>query len=352
MKAAILYKSGGPLSIEHEIVAPKLKRGQVMVKLVYSGVCHSQLKEVRGHRGPDPFLPHMLGHEGSGVVLEVGEGVKKVKKGDRVILGWIKGLGLEGGGSCYQNGETIINAGGVTTFGDHAIVSENRVVLLPAGIPMDIAVLFGCAIPTGAGIITNEIQPLPGSTIAIFGLGGIGLSALMATMLYKCEKVIAVDISASKLELASEFGASHLINASEQNVLNEIRILTEGNGVDYAVEASGLCEVIEIAFSSVRSGGGLCIFASHPEYGKKICIDPFELICGKQIRGTWGGSCKPDIDIPKFAQLYLEGRLPLDKLITKRYTLNQINEALDDLEQMLVARPLIKLDMSGGDDLS
>ena len=320
------------------------------MKLAYSGVCHSQLMEVRGRRGADAYLPHLLGHEGTGKVIEVGEGVNKVKPGELVVLGWIKGSGLDGGGVRYRCScmPQDINAGGVTTFNEYALVSENRVVPLPHGVPLDVAVLFGCALPTGAGIVTNDLKPTSGSTIAIFGLGGIGMSALMATMLFKCSKVIAVDVTAEKLELARSFGATHTLNAATADVVAEIHALTFGAGVDYAVEASGQSNVIEQAFESVRRGGGLCVFASHPENGNRISIDPYELICGKQIRGSWGGSSSPDQDIPMFAKLYREGKLPLDKLITKRYPLDAINDALNDLEHHRVGRPLIEIDKTIG----
>ncbi len=323
--------------------------GQVLVKVAYSGVCHSQLMEVRGLRGADPYLPHLLGHEGSGQVIEVGKGVTKVRPGDLVVLGWIKGSGLDGGGSKYRCScmPQPLNAGGVTTFNEYALISENRVVPLPDGVPLDVAVLFGCAVPTGAGIITNDLRPAPGSTIAIFGLGGIGMSALMATMLYQCSKVIAVDVSEDKLSLAKSFGATHTIDARVADPVAEIFALT-GSGVDYAVEASGLSRVIEQAFASIRRGGGVCVFASHPQHGSRISIDPYELICGKQLRGSWGGSSNPDRDVPMFAKLYREGKLPLEKLITKRYTLDLINDALDDLEQHRVARPLIEIDKNIG----
>ena len=318
------------------------------MKLAYSGVCHSQLMEVRGRRGADAYLPHLLGHEGTGKVIEVGEGVSKVKPNDLVVLGWIKGSGLDGGGVRYRCACMLqdINAGGVTTFNEYALVSENRVVALPHGVPLDVGVLFGCAVPTGAGIITNDLKPAPGSSVAIFGLGGIGLSALMATMLFECSKVIAVDVSEHKLELARSFGATHTVNAAQADVVAEIRKLTGSAGVEFAVEASGQVGVIEQAFESLRRGGGVCVFASHPENGKRISIDPYELICGKQIRGSWGGSSNPDRDIPIFAKLYLEGRLPLEKLITKRYSLDKINEALDDLDNQRVGRPLIEIDPS------
>ncbi|UCH74982.1 MAG: zinc-binding dehydrogenase [Rhodospirillales bacterium] len=344
MKAAVLTEPGQPLAILPGIEVPDLGPGQVLVRIAYSGVCHSQLMEARGRRGEDPWLPHLLGHEGSGKVVAVGEAVTKVAPGDYVILGWIKGAGADGGGTRYHRDGTIINAGGVTTFNEQAVVSENRLVRLPAGLPLDIAVLFGCAVPTGAGILTNEIRPEPGSTIAFFGLGGIGLSALMASALFDCKRVIAVDVSDQKLELAGSFGADVTINSKSCDPVAEILRITDGRGVDYSIEASGVCAVIESAFEVVRAGGGLCVFASHPKHGDRISLDPFALISGRQIRGSWGGRSNPDTDIPRFAELYAEGFLPLEKLITRRYKLEEINTALDDLEAGRVGRPLIEID--------
>mgnify|MGYP001568001400 FL=1 len=346
MKAAVLCELNRPLAVEPDIGIPPLKPGQVLVRVAYSGVCHSQLMEVRGKRGADPYLPHLLGHEGSGYVEDTGPGVSKVQRGDRVILGWIKGRGMEAGGTVYSRGERRINAGGVTTFNEHAVVSENRCVLVPAGVPMDIAVLFGCAIPTGAGIVTNTLCPAPGSSVAVFGLGGVGLSALMATGLYDCAAVIAVDVEDDKLALARDFGASATINARRQDPVAAIYELTGGRGVDCSIEAAGTTASIEQAFRAVRKGGGRCIFASHPPQGESIRLDPYDLICGKRIEGSWGGGCDPDRDVPRFAELYRQGRLPLERLITRRYTLDRINEALDDLETRKVGRPLIVI---GGD---
>ncbi|QOG12085.1 zinc-binding dehydrogenase [Arcobacter sp. FWKO B] len=348
MKAAVLYELAKPLKVE-EIQWSTLLRGQVLVELAYSGVCHSQLMEVRGKRGEDKFLPHLLGHEATGIVKEIGPDVTKVKVGDKVVLGWIKGDGINAEGAKYLNDDKIIvNSGGVTTFNEYSVVSENRLVKLPDDVPLDIGVLFGCAIPTGSGIVTNEIQPEENSTIAIFGLGGIGLSALMATKLYKCSKIIAIDIEDNKLELAKEFGATDTINSLKEDSLKKILDLTDGKGVDYAVEASGITMVIETAFKSVKNNGGLSVFASHPKAGELIKIDPFDLICGKNIKGSWGGGCYPDRDLPKFFDLYLEGKLPLDRLLEKRYTLDEINFALDDLENRKVTRPLIEINKNIG----
>ncbi len=344
IKAAVLSKTGESLQIISDIKAPKLSTGQILVKVAFSGVCHSQLMEARGKRGEDKFLPHMLGHEGSGTVLEVGANVTKVKPGDKVILGWIKGEGLDVPGTKYISGDQIINAGGVTTFSDFTIVSENRCVKLPDGVPLDIAVLFGCAILTGAGIVMNRIRPETGSTVAVFGLGGIGLSALMACGLFGCSELIAVDVEDDKLELAREFGATHIINSTRLDPIAEILKSTGGKGVDYSVEAAGHSKTIETAFLSVRKFGGLCVFASHPHAGAKIELDPYDLICGRRIEGSWGGSSCPDKDIPLLAGLYLEGKLPLEKLLSNRYSLIDINQALDDLENRKIVRGLIEMD--------
>lgn len=345
MKAAVLVALNKPLKIAIDVELPALRRGQVLVKLAYSGVCHSQIMEARGRRGDDQWLPHLLGHEGSGRVIQTGEGVTKVAAGDMVILGWIKGDGVEAGGAQYQYAGQAVNAGGVTTFNEYAVVSENRVVILPEGVPLDVAVLFGCAIPTGAGIVFNELQPRENSNFAVFGLGGIGLSALMATQLFTPKIVIAIDVSEEKLALARDFGASHTINSRDEDALAEIQHIVPG-GVDYSVDASGHANVIETAFKAVRRNGGLCVFASHPEQGAKIKLDPYDLICGRQIRGSWGGAVRPDRDIPRFAKLYTDGKLPLERLISKRYSLDQINEALDDLEAGSNGRPLIEIDPS------
>jgi S-(hydroxymethyl)glutathione dehydrogenase / alcohol dehydrogenase len=344
MKAAVLWECGKPLSIEDGIEVPELMSGQVLVKMAYSGVCRTQLMEVSGQRGEDKYLPHLLGHEGCGQVVSIGPDVTKVSEGEWVILGWIKGEGLNASGAKYKLGEKIINSGAVTTFSTYTIVSENRIVTLPQGLSKDIAVLFGCALPTGAGIVLNQIKPKKDSSIAFIGLGGIGLSGLMATRAFECKKIIAVDVADEKLILAKEFGATHTINASNSDVLKELNNITSGEGVDYSVEAGGSVETIELAFELVKNNGGQCIFASHPETGKKISIDPFDLISGKNIKGSWGGASKPDNDIPLLATLYKKGMMPLEKLVTKRYSLDEINIAFDDLKKSKVFRPLIVID--------
>lgn len=343
MKAAVLFECGTPLKILQDIEPPAPGRGQVFVELSHSGICHSQLMEVRGGRGPDRYLPHLLGHEGAATVVSVGEGVTKVAPGDQVVLGWIKGAGLDAPGALYQWQGTTLNAGGVTTFNTHAVVAENRCYRLPAGIPGEVAVLFGCAVPTGAGMALNELDPQPGASAVVFGMGGIGLVALMALAAAGCAPVIAIDVVREKLDLALESGATAAIDASTQDPVAAIRAMTGGAGADYAIDAAGRTSTIEQAFQSVRKFGGLCVFASHPPAGQLIQLDPHDMISGKVIRGSWGGASDPERDIPRFAAMYQAGKLPLDRLIRDRFSLDEVNAALAALEKGASLRPLLVL---------
>lgn len=339
--AAILEKTNSPLAIYDDIEVPKLSQGQILVKIFYSGVCHSQLMEARGKRGEDHYLPHMLGHEGVGEVIDIGSCVSKFSVGEKVVLGWIKGEGIDSGGCTYKQENRTINAGSVTTFSNYAVISENRLVSLPRGIDEKVAVLLGCALPTGAGIILNQVKPHSGSNIAVFGLGGIGLSALLAINHFTPQCVVAIDIEPEKLALAKAFGATHCYLATEEgiNAFHQDFPL----GVEYVVEAAGKVSTIEIAFEMTKRGGGKCVFASHPAHGDKISIDPFELICGKQLMGSWGGASKPDLDIPIIVDIINKYQLPIEKLLSKAYSLQQINEALNDLEQRKITRALIEM---------
>lgn len=338
-KAAILQELGAPLAIK-EIELPQLAKGQVLVKVLFSGVCRSQLMEVRGKRGGDPWLPHLLGHEGSGIVEATGEGVTKVSVGDEVILGWVKGEGLDAPGAIYKNGNLTINSGRVTTFANFTIVSESRLVKKPEHLAFDEAVLFGCALPTGAGMVLNELKPSVDSSVAVIGLGGIGISALLALRALSIKKIIAIDISDDKLDFAKRLGANYVFNSQNEDLYRTIMSLTNG-GVDYCIESGGQVATIELGFSLIHKNGGKLLFASHPPEGEMIRLAPHDLISGKQIAGSWGGAIAPDRDIPKMHTLFQKANIVLDILLTKRYTLEQINEALDDLESGQVLRPLI-----------
>lgn len=277
MKAAVLYKTGEPLVVENGIEVPALLPGQVFVKVAYSGICRSQLMEVRGKRGEDAYLPHLLGHEASGWVLETGPEVTKVKQDDKVVLTWIKGEGADCKGAKYKLGNLTVNSGGITTFSNYTVVSENRCVPLKETIPMNLAALLGCAIPTGAGIVFNTLCPNKNASIAVFGAGGVGLSAILGAKVRECANIIAVDIEDEKLELAREFGATDVINCKREDPVKKIHQITKEHGVDYSVEAAGKSEVIESAFQSIKFNGGLCVIAGHPDFKERIQIDPFDL---------------------------------------------------------------------------
>ena len=337
--AAILEEIGKPLIIRN-LRIPDLLPGQVLVKVIFSGVCRSQVMEVRGGRGHDSWLPHLLGHEGSGIVLEIGEGVNKVIPGDEVILGWVKGKGLDAPGAKYQFGDQTINSGRITTLSNYTVVSESRLTLKPESLPFDMAVLFGCALPTGAGMVLNELIPSIHSSVIVLGLGGVGLSAVIALNALGVKRIIAVDVSEDKLSLARQLGATHTLNSANENFRDTVISLTNG-GAEMCVESGGQVATIELGFSLIQKGGGKLIFASHPPEGEMIRLAPHELISGKQIVGSWGGATSPDLDIPKMHALFKASKAPLGALLTKRYDLDQINEALDDLDAGRVFRPLI-----------
>ncbi len=338
-RAAILVELGQPLEIV-DLEIPPLQPGQVLVQLAFSGVCHTQVSEARGYRGPDRFLPHCLGHEGSGVVREIGSGVTRVKPGDRVVLSWIKGLGGDVPGSKYVwNGRTV-NAGGITTFSDFSVISENRLTVLDAVLPFDAAALLGCAIPTGLGTVFNTAQVRPGQSVAVFGTGGIGLWAVAGATLSGASPVIAVDLLPEKLEMARSLGASHTLCAATDSVVESVLKICPG-GLDVAIEASGRPEVMQQAVESVRSQGGIAVIAGNARFNESWALDPRQLNQGKRIFGTWGGDNLPERDFPRYQRLIRNGRLDCSRFVQNRYSLQEINQALDDLAAGRVARPLI-----------
>lgn len=345
-RAAVLLDVGRPLEVI-ELQVPQLAGGQVLVEVVYSGICRSQLHEVRGHRGPDAFLPHTLGHEGAGIVRAVGPGVSKVGPDDHVVLSWIKGAGADVARTTYSSRHGAVNSGAISTFLDLAIVSENRVTPIPLELPLRVAALLGCAIPTGAGIVLNTLNVSAGESISVFGTGGVGLSAIIGAVLREAYPIIAVDISAQKLALARRAGATHTIDALAGDATAMIRELTAGRGTDYAIEAAGRAETMQAALTAVRSGGGVCVIAGNLKYAERFGIDPMDLIRGKQLRGTWGGESLPDRDIPWFANLLLAGKLDLDWLITDEYELTEVNRALSDLEFGAVGRAVLTFGHDG-----
>ena len=343
LKAAVLTEINKPLKILKKIEIPDLKKNQVLVKIFYAGLCHSQLMEIKGHRGKDKFLPHMLGHEGSGKVIKTGSNVKKVKEGDKVILGWIKGKGSESKGCKLLFGDKIINSGPITTFSTYSIISENRIIKMPKNLNYKQAVLFGCAIPTGMGLIFNKIRPKKNNKILIYGFGGVGLSSFVACKILGIKNITIIDSSEQKLRYAKKIGAKFTFNAMDPEIYEKINKITANELFDIVIESAGKKETIESSFALINKNTGKCYFASHPKKGKKIKIDPFELICGKQIFGTWGGETKPDRDIPFFVKKCNNKKINLNIFFNKTYNLDNINKAVKDLSKQKVLRPIIKM---------
>jgi S-(hydroxymethyl)glutathione dehydrogenase/alcohol dehydrogenase len=345
-KAAVLFKSGSPLELV-ELNMPHPTEGQVLVRIAYAGICKSQLMEIDGLRGVDPYLPHLLGHEAAGVVEDIGLGVSKVKPGDHVVISWIRGSGLNVGGPNLSSQGIRINAGQVTTFSELAMVSENCAFPIPANFPLKTAALFGCAIPTGSGMALKELpKDLSNSNIAVFGLGGIGLSALFAVSSKKPKSITAIDFDPRKLEAIKVLGIDNLINASDPFFLHLINNITDQSGFDYAIDATGNTRGILQAFESVKKFGGVCVFASHPGFGEKIPIDPFDLISGKNLRGSWGGATRLDEDLSDLLSLYGGNETIMSLLSADEFSFEDINSAISEFRQGNVIRPIIKMDNS------
>ena len=327
--AAILVEQKRPLIIE-EIDVPSPKLGQVLVRVLCSGICGSQVGEINGVKGPDRFLPHLLGHEGAGEVVECGEGVRTVKAGDRVVLHWRKGAGLESVTPVYESRIGKINAGWVTTFNEYAIVSENRVTAVPADFDLETAALLGCAVTTGFGVVNNDAQLSIGQSIAVFGAGGIGLNIVQGAALAGANPIIAVDIFDNRLALAQSLGATHAINSATADPTDAILRIVGSEGVDVAVDNTGNPAVIELA-CRLTSPRGRTVLVGVPPQDSVAAISTLPLHFEKKLVGSHGGECRPDIDIPRYVRLVRDNRLTFAHLVGKRYSLHEINTAIDDM---------------------
>lgn len=340
--AAILVEQKNPLVIE-EVEVPALKLGQVLVKVLVSGICGSQIGEIEGVKGPDKYLPHLLGHEGSGEVLDVGEGVRHVKPGDRVVLHWRKGAGLESVTPVYESRIGRINAGWVTTFNDHAVVSENRLTAIPHDVDPEVAALLGCAVTTGFGVVTNNARLAIGESIAVFGAGGIGLNIVQGAFLAGGYPIIALDRFDNRLDLARSLGATHMINVTTTDVAEEIRRIVGHDGVDVAVDNTGNVDVIALA-SRVTNARGRTVLVGVPPTGSTAAIFTLPLHFEKRLTGSHGGECRPDIDIPHYVRLIQSGRLAIGSLVGRRYPLVDINTAIADMTSgRLAGRAIVQI---------
>jgi S-(hydroxymethyl)glutathione dehydrogenase / alcohol dehydrogenase len=363
MKAAVLYEIGKGLVVE-DLEFPRPREGEVLVKMAASGVCHSDLVRINGKR-PLP-MPIVLGHEGAGVVEEVGLGVKELTAGDHVVLSWITPCGqcrycvsgkpnlcttavsnaargvMPDGTKRFRKGELEIHhMYGISTFAEYSVVSERAAVKIRRDVNLQTAALIGCAVMTGIGAVINTAKVKPGARAAVFGAGGVGLNVIQGCGLVNAEMIVAVDVLDEKLNFAKQFGATHVINAKETDVIQTLRDLTNGEGVDYSFDAVGAPQTTLQAFEGTCKGGMVVVIGIAPA-GVNMAIPGLGLtFAEKMVMGSFYGSCVPKLDFPRMADFYASRRIKLDELITGTFSIERINEAFHELEHGRSARSLI-----------
>ena len=326
-QAAILVAQQKPLVVDIIELPSDLKAGHVLVEVQCSGICGSQLGEIDGVKGPDRFLPHLMGHEGFASVLEVGPGVRHVQPGDSVVLHWRPGAGIESDPPRYCWRGKPLNAGWVTTFNQHAVVSENRCTKIPDGTDPDVAALFGCAVTTGFGVVENNAKLKMGESVVVFGAGGIGLNIIQAAALMSAGPIIAVDRFDSRLKLAEQIGATHCINSRTSNPQKAIQQALNGQKLNVFIDNTGLPAIIELGYT-LSDRHGRVVLVGVPRQGNTVNLNSFPLHFGKLLVGSHGGESKPEHDIPRYLRLQQQGKLQLQQLVSTHYSLQEINKAI------------------------
>jgi S-(hydroxymethyl)glutathione dehydrogenase/alcohol dehydrogenase len=339
--AAILVESNAPLVLD-EIEFPALQTGQVLVRIHRSGVCGAQLNEIGAIKGPDKFLPHLLGHEGGGIVEDIGPGVTHVKPGDRVVLHWRKGAGIHAAPASYLWNGKKVNSGWVTTFSYHSIVSENRVTKIADSADFEVAALMGCAVTTALGLINNDAKIKIGQSVAVLGCGGVGMSVVQAAALGGGNPIIAIDRVGSKLEAARHFGATHTIDTSSADLSAAIRDIVGPEGVDIFVETTGNVRLIEAAYR-LTGNKGHTVMVGVPRHDQDITIHSLPLHFGKVLTGCEGGQTDPTLDIPRYMRLVDSGKLRVKDLITHRLPLERVNEAIELMKTGQAGRCMLEM---------
>lgn len=326
-KAAILVESRKPLVIDEFDLPDRLDYLQVLVKVHTSSICGAQINEIDAVKGPDKFLPHLLGHEALATVVDTGVGVTSCKPGDKVVMHWRPGKGMQSPTPVYSWNGRKLNAGWVTTFNEYAVVSENRVTPVPATIDSKSAPLLGCAVTTALGVINNDAQVAVGESVVVFGVGGVGLNVVQFAAMVGAHPVIAIDRLDNKLEMAKKFGATHIINSDRQkDVAGLVKEIVGPDGVDKVIETTGVKHLIELGYE-MTAKKGRCILVGVPR--DKVEIYTLPLHFEKVLKGSEGGHCKPDRDIPRLVRLAEAGKISYDGIVTDEFSLDDINDALD-----------------------
>lgn len=360
MKAAVCYEFGQPLVIE-EIELDPPRRGEVRVRIAAVAICHSDVHRIRGEWGG--ALPVVVGHEASGIVDAVGEGVTRVKPGDHAVVSLLRSCGhcfycttgapylCEGDFALRtetrlhtRQGEPILQGISVAAFAEYAVVDQSQLVPIPDDLPLDRAALLACGVITGLGAVVNTGQVRAGNSVAVIGTGGVGLNAVQGAAIAGAYPVIGLDLLEHKLDAARAFGATNTVNASAQDAVEQVRALTGGRGVDYAVVTVGSTAAVEQALQLVRRAGTVVI-AGMPHAEASVPLPVFRFVgAGHRIVGSVMGSTRLHVDVPWLVALYQSGRLKLDELISNRYPLERINDAIDNMETGQALRNVVVFD--------
>lgn len=366
VKAAVAWEAGKPLSIEEVDLAPPQK-GEVLVKVIASGVCHTDAYTLSG-KDPEGLFPVILGHEGGGVVEEVGEGVTSLKKGDHVIPLYTpecgeckfctsgktnlcqkiratqgKGVMPDGTLRFSKDGKPIHHYMGTSTFAEYTVLPEISLAKISKEAPLDKVCLLGCGVTTGIGAVLNTAKVEEGATIAVFGLGGIGLSVIQGAKMAKASKIIAVDINEDKFKIAEEFGATDFVNPKnyDRPIQEVIVEMTEG-GVDYSFECVGNVNLMRSALECCHKGWGESIVIGVAGAGEEISTRPFQLVTGRVWRGSAYGGVKGRTELPGYVEKYMSGDIHLDELVTYKMPLEEINKAFDLMHEGKSIRTVIE----------
>jgi alcohol dehydrogenase len=358
------YANSKPMQIEEVDLAPPGER-EVLVQIKAASLCHSDLSTVNGDRPRQ--TPMVLGHEAAGVVVECGQGISDIKPGDHVALVFAPSCGeciackeghpgrcepgqqsnaagtlLGGTMRLSQNGKPVYHHVGVSAFAEYCVVNRGSLVKIDDKLPFDEAALFGCAVLTGVGSALNTAQVFPGARVAVVGLGGVGLNALLGALVGGASQVIAIDVHEDKLALAKQLGASDVVNAKDEDAIQQVKDLTDG-GVDFGFEMAGSVQAMELAYRITRRGG-TTVTAGLPHPEARWPLQHVNLTAEERtVKGSYVGSCVPTRDVPRYIDLYRKGMLPVNKLMSDHISLDQINEGFDKLASGHTVRQIITM---------
>jgi S-(hydroxymethyl)glutathione dehydrogenase/alcohol dehydrogenase len=340
-RAAILVRSREPLVVDEITFPETLGVGQVLVKILYSTICGAQINEIAAAKGPDKFLPHLLGHEASAEVIAIGPGVTTVKVGDTVVLHWRPSQGIQSQTPAYTWRGEKLNAGWVTTFNEYGVISENRMTVISSQYDLRNAPLLGCAVTTAAGVINNDANVKIGESVVVFGVGGVGLNVVQFANLAGANPIVAIDLVDSKLEMARTRGATHCLNSNAvRDIDAAIRDIVGAQGPEKVIETTGVKSVIELAYN-ITHPDGTCVLVGVPS--EKVTIYTLPIHFKKVLTGSHGGDAVPHVDIPRLIRLNEAGRLSFDGIITHEFPLEEINNALDMVRSGAAGRVVLKI---------